>query len=55
MLDDRFCEAVLRPRSTRTCYNRRCVGRWEEGEWSKVIIFFAEILLFQTIFFSLIS
>ena len=36
-VDDKYCEAVLRPRSTQKCRNRRCKGVWKTGLWSKVI------------------
>lgn len=35
-LDDKYCEAVLRPRSSQTCHNRRCRGIWKVGAWSEV-------------------
>ena len=35
-VDDKYCEAVLRPRSTQKCRNRRCKGIWKTGLWSKV-------------------
>ena len=36
-VDDKYCEAVLRPRSTQKCRNRRCKGIWKTGLWSQVI------------------
>ena len=36
-VDDKYCEAVLRPRSTQKCQNRRCKAIWKTGLWSKVI------------------
>ncbi len=35
-LDDKYCETVLRPRSSQNCFNRRCRGIWKAGEWSEV-------------------
>lgn len=33
---DTFCEAILRPKTSRSCFNRKCRGRWTSGKWSKV-------------------
>lgn len=34
-VDDKYCEAVLRPRSSQTCFNRRCRGIWKTTQWSQ--------------------
>ena len=39
-VDDKYCEAVLRPRSSQTCFNRRCRGIWKSSPWSKVSNFY---------------
>ena len=43
-VDDKYCEAVLRPRSTQKCRNRRCKGIWKTGLWSQVITKYLNIL-----------
>ncbi len=35
-LSERYCEAVLKPKNTRTCTNKRCKGKWMVGKWSEV-------------------
>jgi hypothetical protein len=35
-MDEKYCEAVLKPKSSRECTNKRCKGKWKEGEWSEV-------------------
>ena len=35
-IDQRFCEAVLKPRASKTCRNKQCKGRWRAGNWSEV-------------------
>ena len=34
-VEDKYCEAVLRPRSSKTCFNRKCKGIWKTSPWSK--------------------
>ncbi|XP_071743859.1 protein madd-4 isoform X1 [Lepeophtheirus salmonis] len=34
-LDDRFCEAILRPKASRQCNNPKCEGKWHVGSWSE--------------------
>jgi len=33
--DERFCEAVLKPRASKTCRNKQCKGKWKAGQWSE--------------------
>ena len=35
-VEDKYCETVLRPRSSKTCFNRKCKGIWKTNLWSKV-------------------
>ena len=35
-LDEKYCEAVLKPRSSQTCHNKNCKGIWKVGVWSEV-------------------
>ena len=35
-VEDKYCETVLRPRSSKTCFNRKCKGIWKTDQWSKV-------------------
>ena len=35
-LEEKYCEAVLKPRSSQTCHNRKCKGLWKVGNWSEV-------------------
>merc|ERR1711953_262015 len=34
-VEDKYCETVLRPRSSKTCFNRKCKGIWKTDQWSK--------------------
>ena len=36
VLEEKFCEAVLKPKASRRCSNKRCRGRWKVGKWSQV-------------------
>jgi hypothetical protein len=35
-MDEKYCEAVLKPTSSQTCHNRKCKGSWKIGDWSEV-------------------
>ena len=37
ILEEKYCEAVLKPKTSKRCSNKRCRGRWKVGKWSKVI------------------
>ena len=37
VLDEKYCEAVLKPKSSQPCRNRKCKGAWKVGEWSEVV------------------
>ena len=39
VLDEKYCEAVLKPKSSQTCRNRKCKGVWKVSDWSEVIVF----------------
>ena len=34
--EDKYCEAILRPKTSRTCVNKRCKAVWKAGKWSEV-------------------
>ena len=35
-MEEKYCEAVLKPTSSQTCHNRKCKGSWKIGNWSEV-------------------
>ena len=35
-MEERFCEAVLKPRASKTCRNKQCKGTWKASQWSEV-------------------
>lgn len=34
-MEERFCEAVLKPRASKTCRNKQCKGTWKASQWSE--------------------
>ena len=35
-VDEKYCEAVLKPVSSRTCSNEQCKAIWQAQAWSEV-------------------
>ena len=38
-VEEKYCEAVLKPTSSRTCNNEQCKAIWQPQQWSEVMTF----------------